>query len=97
MEKIKYIVAPTERCFSYWIRELGIKRDTVKLVLTPDNARGINFKEDNTLFLVGEKYHYPEIILRDFGRKQQDEYYEMFDMVRKRIAINKRKQDNQGN
>ena len=97
MEKIKYVVAPTERCFSYWIRELGIKRDTVKPILTTDNARGINFTEDNTLFLIGKKYHYSEIIVRDFGRKQQDEYYEMYDMVRKRISINKRKQDSQGN
>ena len=90
MEKIKYIVAPTERCFSYWIRELEIKRDTVKLILTTDNARGMNFTEDNTLFLIGKKYHYPEIIVRDFGRKQQNEYYDMLYMVREKIAINKR-------
>ena len=91
MKKIKYVVAPTEKCFRYWIIALGIKRDTVKPILTTDNARGTDFTEDNTLFLIGEKYDYPELIVRDFGREQQDKYYKMCDMIRERIAINKRK------
>lgn len=97
MENIKYIVAPTFRCFEYWTKKLEIRRDKIKLILTPDDARGIDFTENNTLYLIGKEYDYPEIIVRDFRRKQQDEYYEMLNIVRRRISINKRKQNNQGN
>lgn len=86
---IKYIVTITKRTGRYWARKLKLNQENIKLIENISHAKGIiDFTNENTLILLGEKYEYPEA--QNVSRVAKDKFYEVLKIVKRRISINTR-------
>ena len=85
-KNIKYIIAIKNQWANDWIKANN-KKFNGKIISTLEQSRGINFREDNTLIMIGKEYDYPEQL--NITNRDREIFYEVLGIVNRRIALNK--------
>lgn len=86
-DEIKYLISIKQSFAEDWYKKRNYDKNKIKIITYTNQARGINFTKDNTLIMIGEDYDYPEDNPH-LTRIEKDKFYELLDIVKKRIVLN---------
>jgi hypothetical protein len=86
-KNIKYIIAIKNQWAIDWM-EANNKKFNGRIISIPEQSRGIDFKEDNTLFMTGKDYDYPERFIIQTQR-DREKFNEVLYIVNRKLELNK--------
>lgn len=87
MQEIIYIISIKETIAQYWCKKNNLDRSRIKIITRKEKGRGINFKKENTIVMLGKDYDYPESNPY-LTHKEKLNFYELLDIVKRRIKLN---------